>query len=112
MLYSYLKCTDRLLDVLFLLLAVILSELHENSRWKDWVTEKSTWKNLCEGRHLFGYMPSFLCHFCRFFRVLRFKVEKNTFALKNGGAPPIPSLPPLPALPVSTAVLHKVNLHW
>ena len=55
--------------------------------------------------------PSYVI-FCRFFRVLRFKVEKNTFALKNGGAPPIPSLPPLPALPVSTAVLHKVNLHW
>ena len=30
------------LDVLFLLLAVILSELHEKPRRKDWVTEKST----------------------------------------------------------------------
>ena len=34
---------DSLLDVLFLLLAVILSELHEEPRRnKDWVTEKST----------------------------------------------------------------------
>ena len=30
------------LDMLFLLLAVILSELHEKPRRKDWVTEKST----------------------------------------------------------------------
>ena len=34
---------DSFLDVLFFLLAVILSELHEKSRRnKDWVTEKST----------------------------------------------------------------------
>ena len=33
---------DSFLDVLFLLLAVILSELHENPRREDWVTEKST----------------------------------------------------------------------
>ena len=30
------------LDVLFLSLAVILSELHGKTRRKDWVTEKST----------------------------------------------------------------------
>ena len=30
------------LDVLFLLLAVVLSELHEKPRRKDWVTEKGT----------------------------------------------------------------------
>ena len=47
MLYSYLKLViaDALvgsfLDVLFLLLAVILSELHEKPRRNDWVTEKS-----------------------------------------------------------------------
>ena len=34
-LYSDLRYTDRPLDVFFLLLAVILSELHENSRRKD-----------------------------------------------------------------------------
>ena len=59
---SYLIYTDRLLDVFFLLLAVILSELHENPRRKVWVTEKSTPKNLCEGHHFFGCTPSFLCH--------------------------------------------------
>ena len=34
------------LDVLFFLLAGILSELHGKRRSKDWVTEKSTYKNL------------------------------------------------------------------
>ena len=38
----YIRYTDRLLDMFFLVLAVILSELHENPRRKDWVTEKST----------------------------------------------------------------------
>ena len=47
------------LDVLFLLLAVILSERHEKPRRKDWVTEK----NLCEGYYFFDYMLSFLCLF-------------------------------------------------
>ena len=52
------------LDVLFLLLAVILSWLHEKSRRnKDWVTEKSTLKNLREAHHFFDYTSSFLCRF-------------------------------------------------
>ena len=55
------------LDVLFLLLAVILSERHEKPRRKDWVTEKSTLKNLCEGYHFFDYTLSFLCPFVAFF---------------------------------------------
>ena len=50
-------------DVLFLLLAVISSELHEKPRRKDWVTEKRAKKNLCQGHHLFDLMPSFLCQF-------------------------------------------------
>ena len=51
-------------DVLFLLLAVILSELYENPRRKkDSVAEKSTKKNLCEGHHFFECTPSLLCHF-------------------------------------------------
>ena len=40
MLYSYLRYIGRFLDVFFFLLGVILSELHENPRWKDSVTEK------------------------------------------------------------------------
>ena len=47
------KLVDAFLDVLFLLLAVILLELHEKPRKKDWVLQKSIWKNL----------PSFPCHF-------------------------------------------------
>ena len=43
-LYSYLRYTDRLLDEFFLLVAVILSNHHENPRRKDLVTEKSTQK--------------------------------------------------------------------
>ena len=49
------------LDVLFLLLAVILSGLHEKPRRnKDWVREESTQKNLCD------CTPSFLCNFLLF----------------------------------------------
>ena len=52
------------LDVLFLLLAVILSGLHEKPRRnKDWVTEKGTQKNLWEGYHFFDCRLFFLCHF-------------------------------------------------
>ena len=51
------------LGVLFLLLAVILLELHEKPRRKDLVTTKSTLKNLCEGHHFFDCTPFFLCHF-------------------------------------------------
>ena len=43
-LYSYLRYTDRLLGVFSLLLALILSELHENSRRKVELQKKSTSK--------------------------------------------------------------------
>ena len=36
------KLIDSFLDVFYLLLAVLLSELHEKPRRKDWVTEKIT----------------------------------------------------------------------
>ena len=52
------------LDELFLLLAVILSHLHEKPRRnEDWGTEKSTYKNLWEGHHFRDCTPSFLYHF-------------------------------------------------
>ena len=55
------------LNVLYLLLAVILSELYEKPRRKkDWVREKSTKKNLCERHHCFDCTPSLLCHFLLF----------------------------------------------
>ena len=52
------------LDVFFLLLAVILSELYGKLRRNTyWVTGKSAQKNLCEGHHFFDGTLSFLCHF-------------------------------------------------
>ena len=55
---------DFFLDVLFLLLAVILSELYKKPRRnKDWVTEKSAKKNLCEQTSLFWLHVPLLCHF-------------------------------------------------
>ena len=67
----YINISDTLigffLDVLFLLLAGILSELHEETRRKDWVTEKSAKKNLCEEYHFFDSTFSFLCFFGAFF---------------------------------------------
>ena len=63
-LYSYLRYIDRLLDVFFLLLAVTLSKF---GRRKDWVTEESKWKNLCEEHHFFGCTSSSLCYFLSFF---------------------------------------------
>ena len=46
--YSYLRYTDKLLDVFFLLVTVILSELHEIPGRKDWATEKRSFEG-----HLF-----------------------------------------------------------
>ena len=52
------------LDVLFLLLALIFSGFREKPRRnKDWVTEKSTYNNLCEGHAFFDCKPYFLCDF-------------------------------------------------
>ena len=51
------------LDVLFFLLAVILSEFYEEARRKkDWLGKSSTKKNLCEGRHMFDGTSSPRCH--------------------------------------------------
>ena len=59
------------LDVLFLLLAVILSEFYEKPRRnKDSVIEKSTWKNLCKGHHCFDCTPFFLSVICCFLWLL------------------------------------------
>ena len=59
------------LDVLFLLLAVILSGLHEKPRRnKDWVTEKGTQKNLWEGITFLTVDSSFCVTFCCFLHLL------------------------------------------
>ena len=82
--YSYLRYTDRLLDVFFLLLIVVLSELHENPRRKDCVTENSTKKYLREEHHLLATRPPYVIFFCFFCP-----------------APPPPLLCPLPPASVS-----------
>ena len=56
-LYKYLRYTNKPFE------GVLWTELHQKPRRKDWVTEKSTKKNLCEGHQFFGCTPSFLCHF-------------------------------------------------
>ena len=40
-LYSYFRYIDMLLDMLFLLHAVTISELHGNPRRKDWAAGKT-----------------------------------------------------------------------
>ena len=52
------------LEVLFLLLILISSELHEKPiRNKDWATEKSTSKNLWEEHHFFDFALLFVAFF-------------------------------------------------
>ena len=89
-LYSYLRYTDRLLDVLFLLPAVILSELHENQLEKtEW--QKKVHIRLClrDITFLAARSSSYVI-FCRFFRLfLSFAysgfTQKKNFAPENGG---------------------------
>ena len=54
------------LDALFLLLAVILSELHEKPRRKDWVTEKKYIEEFVWGISLFLLHALFSMSFCLF----------------------------------------------
>ena len=72
----YIVISDKLvgafLGVFFLLLAVILSELREKPKREDWVTEKCTQKNLCEGYHCFWLHALLSMCFCCFLRVLPF----------------------------------------
>ena len=58
------------MDVFFLLLVVILSELYEKSRRKDCVIEKGTEKNFCEGHHFLAIRPLFLVIFSSFLRLI------------------------------------------
>ena len=67
-LYSYLRYTDRFLNVFFLLLVVILLELPENPRRKDWVTEEKyieeiVWRSSPFWLYAYFLMP-FLSLFC------------------------------------------------
>ena len=61
------------LDGLYLLFTVILSELYEKPRRnKDWVTEKSTQKNLCGSITFLTAHHPFYVIFCCFLRLLPF----------------------------------------
>ena len=65
-LYSYLRYTDRLLDVLFLLLTVSLWASWESKKKRLSYTKKYT-KEIVWGTSLFGCTPSLLCHFLSLF---------------------------------------------
>ena len=69
-LYSYLRYTDRLLNVFFSSLAVILSEFHEKPRKKDRVTEKKHIEEVVWRRSLFWVHTAFLCHLLSLFCLL------------------------------------------
>ena len=68
--YSYLRYTDRIMDMFLLLFAVILSELLENPRRNDLVT-KRIYKRICvkDTTFLVTGSPSYVI-FCRIFPVL------------------------------------------
>ena len=94
--YSYLRYTDKLLDVFFLLVAVILSELHEIPGRKDWATEKRS----CEG-HLFlpARTPFYVMCFSSLFLsthsfsstpILEKKLCSKKWWWKGGGPCPFP----------------------
>ena len=62
--YSYFRYTGRLFLACALFVAVTLLQLYEKQRRnKDWATEESTRKDLCEGHHFFDLTRSFLCQF-------------------------------------------------
>ena len=80
---SFLRCTDKPLDVFFLLLVVILSELCENPRRKIEL----------QGYHFICCTPSFLCHFLSLFSFCLVLRRKKKFAPENCGRAGAPLLP-------------------
>ena len=60
------KLIDFFLDVLFLLLSLILWELHENPRRNDWVTEKVHWSIWLRDIIFLTARPSFYVIFAVF----------------------------------------------
>ena len=55
------------LECAFLVARCNIIRLYKKPRRKDWVTEKSTLKNLCEEHHFCGCTPSCLYHFLSLF---------------------------------------------
>ena len=76
--------------------AAILSELHEEPRRKDWVTQKSTWVNLSEGHHFLATRSLSFLIFCLFppFCLLLFYVENIFLLLQQMGGEGAGALPP------------------
>ena len=92
-LYSCLRYTARLFDAIFVVRwSAILLELHENSRRKDFVTEKVHRRSLCEGCTP-SWLDALLCHFFSLFCLLRslpfvysnFTQDKKTLLQKMVG---------------------------
>ena len=90
-LYSYLRFTDKFVDVLILLLTVILLELHENQR-KNIQLQKMVHRKTCVRDITFlAKLPASYVIFCSFFLstssfssavILQ---RRKKFALENGG---------------------------
>ena len=105
-LYSYLKYTDILLDVLLLSLALTLSELQENPRRKDTELQEKVHRRVCVRAITFLVTrpPSYaifslfclLSPFCQ----LRFYIEKIFFGPRNG-APYPPGSPILTIIAIT-----------
>ena len=87
-LYSYLRYADRLSDVFFLLLVVILSELHENPRRKDLSYRKKYLEEFLRGSSLFRLHALLMSFFVALFCLLWFYAEKNfaSEGLGEGGS--------------------------
>ena len=109
-LYSYLRYTDSFLDVFFLLLAVILSELYEKKRLshKKKYIEEFIWETSHFWLHVLFIMLFFAlfssCLSLLSTHIFQFYVERK-FTTVNSGAPPC--LPP----PVSMALFLKRQSH-
>ena len=78
-LYSYLRYTDRLLDAFLLLLAVILSEFHENQEENIELQKKVHGRSFVRDITFLTARPSSYVVFCRFFGLLGFYEEKKIF---------------------------------
>ena len=94
-LHSYLRCSERFLDVFFLLLAVILSDFHENPRRKDWLQQKVHERICARDIIFFGCTPSFLYHFLLPFSSAPSISSDLILRTKSFAPEKVPPLPPV-----------------
>ena len=91
---------------LFVARCNIIRASWETKTEKDWVTEKSAWKNLCEGHH---FLTAFLCHFLLLSSSTPPSLLCLLFAPGNGGG--VGESSPPPANPsFSTALNDRANV--